>query len=139
MTPTGIARLVLILLLTACAGPKPVLYPNEHYRTGGEDVAKRETTDCRQEAKGAGVSPHGGRGTAVAGGTAVGAGAGAASGAVGGAIAGSAGLGAAIGAATGAAYGFIGSLFRPSTPDPAYTRFVERCLGERGYEIVGWR
>ena len=139
MTPKQVARLLLILLLTGCAGPKPVLYPNEHYRTVGEDAAKRETADCRQEAKRAGASPRSGRGTAVAGGTAVGAGAGAASGAVGGAIAGSAGLGAAIGAASGAAYGFIGSLFRPSTPNPAYTRFVERCLVERGYEVVGWR
>ena len=139
MTFKGIARLVLILLLTGCAGPKPVLYPNEHYRTVGKHVAKHETTDCRQEAKKAGVRPRGGRGAAVAGGTAVGAGAGAASGAVGGALAGSAGFGAAIGAATGAAYGLIASLFRPTTPDPAYTRFVERCLGERGYEIVGWR
>ena len=138
MTFKGLARLVLVLLLIGCAGPKPVLYPNEHYRTVGEDVAKRETTECRKEAKVAGGSPRGG-GTAVAGGTAVGAGAGAASGAVGGAIAGSAGLGAAIGAASGAAYGFIGSLFRPSTPNPAYTRFVERCLVERGYEVVGWR
>ena len=139
MTFKGVARLALVLLLTGCAGPKPVLYPNEHYRTVGEDVAKRETTECRKEAKVAGASPRGGRGTAVAGGTAVGAGAGAASGAVGGAVAGSPGLGAAIGAATGAAYGLIGSLFRRSTPDPAYTRFVERCLVERGYEVVGWR
>src|SRR5690606_33320795 len=65
---------------------------------------------------------------------------GAAAGAVGGAIWGSAGRGAATGAAVGATSGLLGALFcRAPGQDPVERRYVERCLTERGYDVIGWR
>ena len=101
---------MLAVWLVGCSGPKPVLYPNSHFQTVGEEAAQHDIADCRKVAKAAGASSRGGKGSAIAGHTAVGAGAGAASGAVGGAIAGSASTGAMIGAATGATGGFLSGL-----------------------------
>lgn len=90
----GIA--ILVLGVAACAGHKPVLYPNAHLQQVGQDAAQRDIEACRQIAKEAGASAGSGKAGTVAGHTAMGAGAGAASGAVGGAIVGTAGTGAAI-------------------------------------------
>jgi uncharacterized protein YcfJ len=65
---------------------------------------------------------------------------GAATGAVAGAIWGSAGRGAATGAAVGATSGLLGSLLRRAPGEDAVERrYVERCLTERGYDVIGWR
>lgn len=125
--------------MIACSAPKPILYPNAHLQSVGEDTSKEDIAGCREIAKEAGASGSSGKGGEVAGRTAVGAGAGAASGAVGGAIAGSAGIGAAIGAASGAVFSFLTGLFTPSQPDAAYVNIVNRCLSERGYEVAGWK
>ena len=129
----------LFFLMLSCSGPKPILYPNAHLQSVGEDTSKQDIAVCREIAKEAGASSGAGKGGTVAGHTAVGAGTGAASGAVGGAIVGSAGTGAAVGAASGAVFGFLGGLFTPSQPDPAYVNIVNRCLTERGYEVAGWK
>ena len=131
--------IALAFHFVACSGPKPILYPNAHLQSVGEEGARQDISGCREVAKEAGASPGSGRGGAMAGRTAVGAGAGAASGAVGGAIAGSAGIGAAVGAASGAVFSFLCSLFTPSQPDAAYVNIVDRCLSERGYEVAGWK
>ena len=34
------------LLLAGCAGPKPILYPNDHYRNVGPDAADSDIKDC---------------------------------------------------------------------------------------------
>ena len=128
-----------LLGLVGCSSPKPILYPNAHLQSVGEDTSKQDIEGCREIAKETGASSGSGKGGTVAGHTAVGAGTGAASGAVGGAIAGSAGTGAAVGAASGAVFGFLGGLFSPSQPDPAYVNIVTRCLAERGYEVAGWK
>jgi hypothetical protein len=129
---------VFASLLSGCASPRPVLYPNTHFQTVGQDGADRDVTDCREVAKAAGSSPGAGRTGAVAGGTAIGAGIGAASGAAGGAVVGAAGRGSAIGAVAGAVSGFLRGLFRRPPPSQAYMRIVDRCLKERGYEPMGW-
>lgn len=129
----------LSFAMLSCSGPKPILYPNAHLQSVGEDTSKHDIAGCREIAKEAGASSGSGKGGAVAGRTAMGAGTGAASGAVGGAIVGSAGTGAAIGAASGAVFGFLGGLFTPSQPDPAYVNVVNRCLSEQGYEVAGWK
>jgi hypothetical protein len=131
---------VLVVSLTGCASPRPILYPNAHLQSVGQAAAARDVEECERLAKAAGADRGSGRAGEVATGTAVGAGVGAAGGAVGGAIRGGAGIGAAIGAATGAVVGFLTSIFRRRpAPGPAYTNFVDRCLREKGYEPTGWQ
>ncbi len=135
-----LACIVLCLFgLTTCSSHKPILYPNAHLQSVDEEISRQDIAGCREIAKEAGASTGSGKGGTVAGRTAVGAGSGAASGAVGGAIVGSPGIGAAVGAASGAVFGFLGGLFSPSHPDPAYVSIVNRCLAERGYEVAGWK
>jgi len=128
---------LLVALLCACATRQPVLYPDATLEQIGRDAAQAEVEECQRLA--AEFQPDGSAGAEVATDTAVSAGAGAAAGAVGGAIRGSPGLGAAVGAASGATWALVRSVFRRREPDPIRKRFVERCLAERGYEVVGWR
>lgn len=129
------------LLLAACSGVEPVLYPNAHLQSVGEETAKQDIESCREVAEASGADEGSGRTGQVATNTAVGAGAGAASGAVGGAISGSAGLGSAIGAASGAVWGLISGLLsgRSSGPSQAHVNIATRCLQDRGYEVAGWQ
>ncbi|ADE13327.1 conserved hypothetical protein [Nitrosococcus halophilus Nc 4] len=128
----------IILAATGCAGPRPILYPNPHLRSVGQEVAEQDIAECRAMAEAAGATPGKGKAGETVENSAVGAGMGAASGAVGGAVVGAAGSGAAIGAASGAAAGLLRSLFGASRPSQAYIDFVNQCLRERGYKPVGW-
>lgn len=128
---------VLGVLFAACA-PKPILYPNAHYKEVGEDVAERDIEECREMAREAGATPSQGKTEQVAGSTAAGGAIGSAAGAVGGAVVGHPGRGAMVGAASGATAGFLRGLFRRSPPSNTHKRFVQRCLKERGYDPVGW-
>jgi len=125
-------------LIAACAGPKPILYPNGHYQAVGPEIAKQDIAECRDVAEAAGARPTEGRAGRVAGSTAVGAGVGAAGGAVGGAVVGAAGRGSAVGAASGATIGLLRGLFTRPRPGQAYMNVVDRCLKEKGYEPMGW-
>jgi hypothetical protein len=129
------------LMLSACSGPRPVLYENPHLKSVGKEVADQDIEACKEAAESAGAKEGSGKAGSVAKNTAVGAGVGAASGAVGGAISGSPGLGAAIGAASGAVWGLLMGLFNAgsSQPSQAYTNYVDRCLQEKGYEVTGWQ
>ena len=135
-----ISRFLIIacISLVGCAGPRPVLYPNNHFEQVGQERVNQDIAACEEMADG--YISKSSAGEQVVGQTAVGGAIGAASGAVGGAITGSPGLGAAIGAAVGATQGFLVGLFRAgsSDPSPAYQNFVNRCLKERGYEPMGW-
>ena len=130
-----------VSLLTGCSSVQPVLYPNAHLQSVGQESAKHDIEACRELADSAGADEGSGQGRRVATNTAVGAGAGAASGAVGGAISGSVGTGSLIGAASGAVWGLLSGIFSSgsSGPNPAYTSFVNRCLQEKGYEVTGWQ
>jgi hypothetical protein len=130
------AVLVAALVLAAgCAARRPVLYPNEALHKAGPTGADRDIAECMALADGYVKSS---RGREVARDTAIGGGTGAAAGAVGGAIYGNAGRGAAAGAATGATVGLLGGLFKSSGPSPVYQNFVNTCLGDRGYRVIGW-
>lgn len=130
--------LTLLLAVGGCAGPRPILYPNTHLKSVGQEVAEQDIAECRALAKTAGAKPGKGKAAKAAGRSAAGAGVGAASGAVGGAVVGAAGRGAAIGAASGATAGLLRSLFGASRPSQAHINFVNQCLTERGYAPVGW-
>ena len=133
--------LCMALMLSACSGPRPILYENPHLKSVGKEVADQDIQACREAAESAGAEAGRGKAGGVAKNTAVGAGVGAASGAVGGAISGSPGLGTAIGAASGAVWGLLMGLFSAgsSQPNQAYTNYVNRCLQEKGYEVTGWQ
>jgi hypothetical protein len=131
-------------LALACATPRPVLYPNETLARAGREQAQREIDECLQLAQrdvGDGAETRGAR---VAKRTAARTAQGAATGAaVGAAVGGSAARGAAGGAAGAATHAVMGSLLRPrrdrARVDAVFRAYVERCLGDRGYDVIGWR
>lgn len=129
--------------LLGCSGPRPILYPNGHLKSVGEEAAEKDIQDCREVAEKAGAEEGSGAAGRTAGSAVIGAGAGAAGGAVGGAISGSPGIGAAVGAVSGFVWGLFSGLFSwmfgSSTPNQAYVNVVNRCLSEKGYEVSGWQ
>jgi len=125
----------MIFLFAGCT-VSPVLYPNAHLSNVGNDQAQRDIALCREQAdmyvksdaakEAAKDTVIGGIGGAVVGGAI-------------GAVDGSFGRGVGMGAAGGAAAGLVGGIIRASQPDPLYINFVNRCLNEKGYEIIGWQ
>jgi outer membrane lipoprotein SlyB len=127
----------LVTSCLACAVERPVLYPNAQLTAVGTAAAQQDIDDCLQKAAATGyTSDSGGK---VAGSTAVGAATGAALGAAVGAVAGRAGTGAAMGAAAGGSGGLIRSIFGTRNLDPVQQGFVDHCLKEKGYEVIGWQ
>jgi outer membrane lipoprotein SlyB len=127
----------VLFALSGCATQRPVLYPNAKYDQVGPEVAQRDVDDCIRLAEQHGITPSGGEKVARSGaeGAAVGGAAGAGAGAVRGDVGRSAGVGAAAGAAAGATRGAIHS----GEPGSVYKGFVQRCLRERGYDVIGWK
>lgn len=132
-----IAFFPVLFLASSCATKKPVLYPNEHLNKMGREAADKDIDDCFQLAK-AYVGDYGTE-KKIAEQTVMGAVVGAATGAAVGAVSGNAGRGAASGAAGGAAGGLIFGLFKARDPDPLLKQYIEKCLGEKGYQIIGWK
>jgi len=141
------ATLLLCLGSLACASggtagrgwrnEMPQLYPNAHYEKVGAERARMDIDNCMYRAdQGA---PQGSVAKDAAVNTLGGAAAGAALGAIGGAIGGNAGTGAAAGAAVGTALGAGKTVYDTSKPAQTYKGYVEACLRERGYDVIGWR
>ncbi|PYM28657.1 MAG: cell envelope biogenesis protein OmpA [Candidatus Rokuibacteriota bacterium] len=124
--------------LAGCAhSQSPVLYPNAKLQQVGKEQADRDVEACRQMASEYVSNP---MAKDAAKGGAIGGVGGAAVGAVAGAVTGhGAGRGAAVGAATGATAGAVHGAAKDVGPTPVYKGFVNRCLRERGYEVVGWQ
>lgn len=122
----------MIPFLFAGCSSKPQLYPNEKYKSVGEEAAEQDIKACREEADKFVKSPTGkkmlrGAGTgAVIGGTV-----GAVFGIFTGNVAGSAVRGAAVGGAGGAASGAM-------SPNELNQRYVDKCLSDKGYQVLGW-
>lgn len=133
----SIARILWVLLLVAgCAANQPIVYPNAHVQQMGPYRVQQDVDQCQYMAN---QYVHNNPELEVAKKTAWGAAGGAAIGAVGGAIAGNAGRGAAIGAATGATAGLMHGAYRASEGNPVWKNFVEQCLREKGYQVIGWQ
>ncbi len=128
---------LLLAGLGGCAASRPVLYPNQTLSQRGQAGGDAAIQDCRRKADAANVDDS--QAGAVAKSTGVGAAVGAATGAAVGAVLGNAGRGAAAGAAGGGAQGLIGGMFRSSGPSPLYKSYVDRCLRDQGYEVIGWK
>ncbi len=126
-------------LLAGCAStpPKPVLYPNSHMQSAGQAQADQDIAACKQLAHSSGVAEKkdGEVGKKAVGGAAVG---GAAAGAWG-LVRGDAGKSALAGAAAGAAAGTVRGGMQATETSPIFRNFVNRCLRERGYEVIGWQ
>lgn len=124
--------LIMLALLVASCASKPKLYPNEQLKAVGKKTAEKDIEKCIAEAdeylessKGKQVAKGAG------GGAAVGAAFGAVTGLFTGNLGGSLARGAAVGAGTGAAVGGI-------SPDQLKRNYVNQCLAEKGYQVIGW-
>ena len=129
-------RLYLLIFVTifvtvsftcGCSTKRPVLYPNNKLQEIGRTKAEHDISNCIELSQQAGIkSSQGGKifeKTAkggVKGATRV-------------------GRGAGIGAAAGSMNGFIDGFFSSRDPDPVQKRFVEECLSDKGYKLIGWQ
>lgn len=126
-----ITIIILTSLITSCAS-KPVLYPNQKLKSVGKEQANSDVDYCLEDAdafletsKAKQIMGNAGKGSiigAVAGGVT-----GALTGDFGGALA----RGALVGGAVGGTAGAI-------SPDQLKRRYVNLCLKERGYRVIGW-
>lgn len=123
-------------LLAACAHPRPVIYPDEHYKTAGEAAAQQDADQCLKDAKAyLKANPAkkiGGR--AVRGGMF-----GAFMGMVFGAFTGNYARAVSEGAAVGAAGGVAGGVWEAGSPDEIQRAYTQRCLAEKGWSVIGWK
>lgn len=136
----GVKLLVIMVILSisaGCAAKRPVLYPNELYRSTGAEKAQQEINDCLKRAEEA--NAQGRLADEVALKTGKSALVGGATGAVIGAISGSALRGGLIGAAAGGTVALVSSAVKGPEDSPVYRRFVEICLSEKGYQVLGWQ
>ena len=111
-------------------------YPNKYLKEVGSERARHDVRECQIEAEDyAGRSRgQGARSVArkAAGGAAVGA--------LGATIMGSnAGRGAGAGAAIAGVRGLAGNVKENREGSPEFRSFVEACLENKGYKVVGWK
>ena len=138
MTRNPLWLAVAGILLAACTGtPNPVLYPNAHLQTVGQAAAERDIAQCRQLASTSGVAEQ--RSGQVGSNAATGAAVGGASAGAWGLVRGNAAENALAGAAAGAAAGTVRGAIKNSETSPVYKNFVQKCLRDRGYEVIGWQ
>lgn len=123
--------IIILLVLVSCAS-RPQLYPNQKSKTVGKEAAKKDVDQCIADAD---EYLESSKGKQVAKGAGAGAVIGGAMGAVSGMFSGNMGRGllrgGAIGAAGGGAAGAI-------SPDQLKRRYVNQCLAEKGYRVLGW-
>lgn len=134
-----LAVLAAAALAAGCASTaRPVLYPNSHLKQVGDAQAENDIGECRALAEKAGAESTDVSRAArpAAEGAAVGAAAGGVSTAIRG---GNIGVGALAGAAIGGAMGGVHGAFRAGEVSPIHRNFVQRCLRDRGYEVIGWK
>ena len=140
----GAATLVLAGCASSGAGSasaRPVLYPNATLNRVGDAQGRMEVNACLSRAQAAGLSPsqnsnevgrRAGEGAAVAG----------VASAIGALISGRGGEGllraGATGAAVGGSAGAVSGAFHNDLPNGVYRSFVQRCLSEKGFDVIGW-
>ena len=137
----NIVKSVLVFTLVpsvVLAVPYPELYQNQHYQKVGPERAKRDIMECRiaaedyeaaNKTRGKGVK------SALKGSVK-----GAAMGALGASIMKQgAGRGAGAGAALGGLSSAAASAKESREGSPEYRNFMEACLEDRGYKVIGWK
>ena len=136
-----------LLILDGCAATgsrssavEPVLYPNDTLKRVGEAQGQMDAQACTGSAEAAGLTPNeksdeierrAGEGAAI-GGVASTVGAlirGGTQGAL---------RAAATGAALGGSAGAVSGAFHNNRPNATYRSFVQRCLRDKGFDVIGW-
>lgn len=142
-----VLSLAAIAALAGCAatGPssqsaRPVLYPNATLTRVGDAQGRVEADACMARATQAGLAPdqtsnevgrRAGQGAATGGVAA----------AVGAIVTGRSGdviRAGAAGAAIGGSAGAVSGAFHNDKVNPVYRQFVQRCLQEKGFDVIGW-
>lgn len=123
--------LVLLLVLGACAS-KPKLYPNDKLKEVGKEAAQKDIDKCIADAD---EYLEGSEGKKIAKSAGAGAAIGATIGAIGGALTGDFGGSLVRGAAVGTGAGAVGGAL---SPDELKQRYVNQCLADQGYRVLGW-
>ncbi len=126
---------ISIFFFTGCA-TGPILYPNAYLQKVGEAQAHKDIAECEVLADQYVKSD---AGIAAAKSTAIGGIGGAVIGGAAGAVTGDFGRGLGVGAAAGAAAGLVHGIIQASQPSPIFKNFMNRCLQEKGYEVIGWK
>lgn len=116
---------------------KPTFYPNKHYKRVGDAQVEKDVEACSARADQFVAKAD--RRKKVASTTLKRSAVGSAVGATAGSFSGHAGRGAGIGASTGAILGLVGGFGDAAKPNVTHERFIERCLRERGYDVIGWQ
>jgi uncharacterized protein YcfJ len=127
---------LVLALAAACAHPRPVLYPDDHLKSVGEETAKKDADECLTQAK-AYLKAHPAK--KVARRTARGGIFGAILGTVVGAFTGNFGRAISEGAAVGAAAGMMHGAYEAGSPDEIQRAYTNRCLADKGYSVIGWK
>ncbi len=132
---------VAVLFGTAACSQRPVLYDNAMYQKSPEK-AKTAIETCVKKAEDANASGNGKLADTAYRGAAGGAASGAAGGAAaaaGNAFGGNYDIGGSIGmsAAAGTAGNVVLALFDRDV-DPIFANYVNICLKQKGYQVVGW-
>lgn len=125
-------KILLVLLMLGSCASRPQLYPNEKLKQSGKIAAKEDVDQCMAEAEDYLKSS---KGKQVAKGAGAGAAIGAAIGTVSGLFTGNIGGGLLRGGAMGAAGGAVGGGL---SPDQVKQRYVNQCLADQGYQVIGW-
>lgn len=131
---------VAAVVLAGCATPQPVVYQKGAANAIEQQRIAKDTHDCRRRAEAA-VGLNARR---AAAGTQVAAKTGAVAFAAT-AVAGLVGTSkdawqrARAGAAGGATGAAVKVLLEWNDPDKVHEKYVERCMRERGHEVLGWR
>lgn len=123
--------LILLTLVASCAS-KPKLYPNAHYKTVGKDKAQEAVNQCIKDAE---EYLENSKSKQVGKSAGVGAAIGAAWGVVTGLFTGDYGRAMVRGATVG---GAVGATSGALSPDQIKQRYVNQCLAEQGYHVIGW-
>lgn len=125
-------KIILMFFLVAACASKPQLYPNQKLKNAGKEAARKDIDQCIADSD---EYLESSKGKQVAKGAGAGAAIGAAMGAVTGMFTGNMGRsllrGGAIGAAGGGAAGAL-------SPDQIKRNYVNQCLAEKGYHVLGW-
>ena len=132
--------IILLLTVTACTGPQPILRSNKQLHLYGKQVAQQEIDSCQKKSEEAALRPGVHRSANAATGAVLGMTLGGAVGASAGVVGGLPGIaiGAAAGSGLGLVVGLLGGTFKPLEPDPPYADAVTKCLKDKGYEVNGW-
>jgi len=133
-----VAGLLVLSLLAACSSSakRPVFYPNSHMKQVGQAQARRDTDDCMALADSYSVSRtrDGEVATKATSGALIG---GAGAGAWG-IVRGDAGERALAGALAGGSAGAVKGGVDSTRISPTFQRFVNQCLRDHGYQVIGW-